>query len=862
MSENLWKIGRVKFFDDNKGFGFVNCWEDQNDYFIHISRVEDGPVTDKDLVVFKIIPSRKKPGTMEATKLSLFSMFEFGIEFLSELFFQYEDEYLRKEIIKRLPVDVSLKLIEKELRDYKSIETEEQYSNFINKANQISSLFEQKALRDGVREIIGAWAHRIADSKYCVKFWLDNIISEIPNFAEIENYFKNANDLARKEILIRIPVEAALMLIEIQLSSFAIIETVEQYNSFKIQIQQIISLLGQKIPKDEIQEIINKLVNSIVNENLRVTLWIDHIISLTPEFSKIENFFLIASNALRIEIFTRLNESEKLSLLLSLINHDRPEQAIDFVLGYLRKKNNLGNYLDLKSKLFDTTYWENISENELITETINYFESSFDQKKLLELFFNGYYPTFSVDYVFQILSELSKAQIETILASKKISVPEIQKMLGTLIRDNCTAEKDSNGVYLSWIYRLAKQTLDENSFGNFDNETIQHLSEELHFIIWEIGQSKVPPLKYIAKFILDNENLQSILKDWISKKRLTKEEAVELLEGNIKQLDKILNRKQFYVIYFHLEALSDFIVEESKILPLIKEDNIWFYKLVRWITGESDVFDFDEFKSLLVYLSPAHQVKFLKKIFWLKHIGKFDLTIEKLNQLTRIDFDIYKLNQEFHPDILLDITVDVVIEAIKSFKTQGKFLFDSDLIKIVIKDVSLNLKHKFEIGGLFEKCKGRYEAKFNWQHNGEISKLDNGWQISFEYDSGLVDEVKKLPHRSYNTQNKNWFVPLNEEKAVYNFAKQFRFLIHKSDGNNYSNNTHLAEWKRTKIPNGIKYCEGRLANNDDQLFKCQFWWCCNEKCFKNCEADHTDLNYKAEPDIKENIYFDNNDLPF
>jgi cold shock CspA family protein len=759
MPDNLWKIGQVKFFNDDKGFGFVNCWDDGQDYFVHISKVYQGPITDNDYAVFKLAHSRNKPGTNEAAELSLLSKFQEAPEFLVEQFQKYQSDSLRKQILRILPVDDSLKIVEQELESIPEITNDEQYSNFKKKERQLNSMFENPVLKDGVQKIIIAWATQIASENFSVKLWLDGFIDEVPDFEEMEDCFHNSNE----------------------------------------------------------------------NE--------------------------------RVEIFYRLEKAERQKLLQDLVKNEEPKKVIDFILEYLRKKNNLGSYVDLKSKLNDSEYWAEKDDYEILKTTFELFENNLAGQKLFELFFGGYLPTFSVSYVLENFKELSQEQIESVFESDKLSVAKIHKLLSLLLNENCLDDFDPKQNYLTWLYSLARQSLKDKSFEKFDRDSVEIISEDSHYIIWEKGLSKNTPIIFFSNYLMNSENIQKSIDSWLIKGSLSKEEIISMLKQNIKQLEKIANRQQFYILFNHLESLSNFEIELSNTSTLIKTENLWFFKLANWISGSSIDFDFEEFKSRLVYLSPEHQIKFLKKIFWLKHTGKFDLTIEKLNQLTRIDFDIYKLNQQFHPDILLDISVDIVIEAIKSFQTQGKFLFDSDLLKIVLKDVSLNLKHKFQIYGLFEKCQGRYEAKFNWQRNGEISKLENGFQISFEYDSSLVAEVKKLPKRSYNTQTRNWFVPLDEEEAVNKFAKEFRFFIHKTDGNNYSNNTHLAEWKRTSIPNGIQFCEGSLSNLNDRLFNKPFWWCCNEKCFKNCEVDHTAENYQAEPD-ENTLKDDYLDMPF
>lgn len=68
--QSITKHGKVKFFDSTKGFGYVNSFDDKRDCFMHISKMLTSSVTEDDIVIFETVNSRKKPGELDAVRIS------------------------------------------------------------------------------------------------------------------------------------------------------------------------------------------------------------------------------------------------------------------------------------------------------------------------------------------------------------------------------------------------------------------------------------------------------------------------------------------------------------------------------------------------------------------------------------------------------------------------------------------------------------------------------------------------------------------------------------------------------------------------------------------------------------------------
>jgi len=61
------KTGQVKFFNDEKGFGFIVDNEDQKEYFVHVSGCND-EIEKEDEVSFELAEGRKGLNAVNVSK--------------------------------------------------------------------------------------------------------------------------------------------------------------------------------------------------------------------------------------------------------------------------------------------------------------------------------------------------------------------------------------------------------------------------------------------------------------------------------------------------------------------------------------------------------------------------------------------------------------------------------------------------------------------------------------------------------------------------------------------------------------------------------------------------------------------------
>lgn len=615
----------------------------------------------------------------------------------------------------------------------------------------------------------------------------------------------------------------------------------DDFNNYNRLLQTIPYNLTD-VDKIKITEAIHNIIAQKCSEEYKVELWLKGIIKeVSFEFVTKYFFDKDTQTEKRISILIKLDADKQFELLKIYSDESNFEKAFELLKGLLKKENSFSYYFELSDVLFDYEFWKDKKGSELIELFTNYVATKSNDEQKYELFLKGYVKNIPLNIVKQKVHQLENEDCKKIFKS----IPENKTFIRDILTEKFALEnKDS----LSWLYDLALEFLDQENFNSFDNKAFNTIEQSEYFKFWEKGKAKIFPKNQIDQILQDKFENYAQIKKWIENNATTTDEITDYLFSYLDKKEFVTDRIVFYKQLNHIKYLLQ--LDESY-LDKIKQIQNDFYTVILWVLNKDNSFNFDLLKQKFIYFAPDEQVRIIRKLFLLKANGQFDLTVEKLNELTRFDLDLYKTNLKFNPDIPIDISTDVVIKALLSYQQNQRFFVESELLTVILNDLKLDKTRRFRLSIYFENCLGRLTAEYDWSRNGEISKVKYGdnkfyFAISFEYDPNLVEAVKSLPGRKWNNETKVWGVPSQYETEVLNFAKEYRFFL-DFEGNNYTNNIHLAEFKRTikhgysevpNIPNGISFCEGRLANKPHEMFKKEFWWCGGQPCFSKCETIH------------------------
>lgn len=624
----------------------------------------------------------------------------------------------------------------------------------------------------------------------------------------------------------------------------------ESYNK----LFQLIPNQIDDVYKKNITQRINELIILKCAYEFKPELWIKGIVEEVP-FESVSKIFL-DENTLTEKLLTILAKLQLVKQFELLKNYSLVydfEKAFALLEELVKRESSTENSFDIKTVLLNHESFRSNKYTDLVKLFSEYANNESSEAQKYSLFIKGYVknvPQLEVLKNTHNLDESDCRQIFINHLSNKVFISEV--LDGITLSGNLSD--------YSWLYRLAGDFLNENDYNSFDIKIYESIERPEYYKLWSSGLAKIFPENYISEFLNDDFENYNQINIWIENKNTTSIEIQEYLFAYLRSQNSITNRITFRK---HLNHIYYLMLLNELYVAKLKHFNNGSYNIILWFLDKATFFDFEQLKLNFIYFAPDEQVRLMKKLFFLKANNEFDFTVEQLNDLTRFDYIFLKNNQNVIDEIQIDISTDVIIKALMSFKHNKRFFFENEILAVVLDDLRLDRSRRFKLVNYFEECLGREIPKFDKSTNGEIRKVnfgENQYYYAISFPTGesvresyrgdysyvyrknpnfddLKEAVKKLPATKWNPADKHWGVPSKYKTHILNFAKEYKFHI-DFDGSELENNVHLVEFKRTDKPNGINFCEGRLANRSDNQFDRVFWWCEGYPCYSKCETIH------------------------
>lgn len=789
---STWQIGTVKFFNQDKGFGFIKSFEEDVDYYFSKETVFDEIPKENETVLYKIREARKKY-IVEAYKVSKLDRFSANLSLLASKFSKLTDIQLRTNIYEKVAkADIVefLGLTEglisdfndnKQIESYLTLKQNLSINTSIDNRSLVENYFDSQIIKYSSPETI--W-----------QLWLQGKLEPIPPIEIIFENFKE--DGLRKIILTRVPLT-----------------------------------IGQQLLREVIK---NEGVYKVLE-----WLW---------------NYLLDAHNVWTEEAQVNINRKE--------FWHDSNEYELFKSIG-----SEYDSSLSIEDKflLHLNCHCFSLKERDL-KENINLLTLPLLKRVLID--------DYSENYVLTILQSFQRKIHENL--DKNLTSESFLKC----IEENLAVSKFLESYKaISEFYR----TIKKNNTNIYKKILLTDFSlnpEWIQILLWKENIGSVP-VSFVSRYIIaSNENVFNEI-NWSSISIKTQE---QILRNCFINFGEIYTSKKFY-LFLKLLIISEGKIKLAEIYNCLEKRSIKFLEFANWLfnhymelklyNGEKLECNYEIIKELIIYLKPEDQIISLKCLLHDAINGKLELKIEMLEEIVRVDYDIYSLARNNNPELSLDLSVEIVIQSILGFHRKGAFLLDSELIDILYKNISTKNNKHLSIKGFFAECPGRAITFKSYASKGIVKAFENngqksltisfgsefcenndfhykGWELYNQNFDGIKEAVKKLPQRSWDPDSKQWLVPFKYSSEVCEFARINDFIIDIGEDLKISNK-HFYRVKRIEKPQEELFCEGRLSNKLDALTGKKFWWCFNSPCHENYKSEDI---YSFASSIEKYTLFD------
>jgi len=443
--------------------------------------------------------------------------------------------------------------------------------------------------------------------------------------------------------------------------------------------------------KEKIKNELNKIIISNCSDGYKPELWLNGNIEEIP-FELISKKFIDEGTRERekVLILSKLVLNQQFELLKKYSTGKRFEQAFVILNAFLKEKNSLGYFSDI---LLEVDFWKDKIGFDLVDLFVNYVSNECNDEEKFELFHKGFLKDIPNEIVFPIIHKLDKNDCIKIFknqAENKIFIKEVLEKkittenlstlvwlyeLGQKFLDNeyfisfdkklfesveqfvniNNQELDKNDcrtifkIYsenkifikdvlekkitdhlsfatLNWIYELTQEFLENENFSSFDRKVFDSIEQSEYFKLWESGKAKIFPQNHVEGFLTDIYEQYSQIENWIKYNATTQEEIIEFLFSYLESQIPVTDRRIFHKQFNHIK----YILKSNDLhLERIKQFQNDFYNIILWFLDIEEKFDFELLKRKFIYFAPDEQIRIIRKIFFLKASGKFELTVEK-----------------------------------------------------------------------------------------------------------------------------------------------------------------------------------------------------------------------------------------
>ena len=517
------RIGRVKFFDSRKGFGFIHDFSEDADIYLGASEVKNA-IRDRDLVVFERRSSPRKRGTDEACDVRRVADFE-GDEQTLLACVTFDSKVWSKEVEKLVPhLDKSAqsRLVEQAIEAWTPLDADSKYGTVVrfhkclNKLKDSAFGVEAETYARRFRTAVAASALPVYKKRLWSAGWDEafDVETVVASFAEEKNpeLLRGLSGVQYRLVVERIVestrgdakavqalLDAALLAMQ---PGYAWARSAPQASSERLR-------LIEKSTQPDRYETALQMVAAAVSPDVLFRLFLDGFSdAFDEEVARLAACDLNRSELLRLLDHKAATENLKLDLLSNYVDRTIPEEesssveGVEWALKQSRKVLATEQADDLEAAVLDRL----------------------SEARQFELWETGASAAYPESHVRSVAGTLERARFARVL--KASAHGTVKDLLDIRLEHALRGEERLDHV--EWLWKLAIEHLAEGESEAFHHKTLDALSSEERFALWGKGWTEQYPehivrervqeltrsqLDRICQLRVENHAARRVLKD-------------------------------------------------------------------------------------------------------------------------------------------------------------------------------------------------------------------------------------------------------------------------------------------------------------------------------------------------------------
>jgi cold shock CspA family protein len=887
LIERLWMVGGVKFFDSEKGFGFIRPLRKQEvggeEVYVHESNVLSRSLSDGDHVAFRSIRSRSKSGSVEAAYVHPVTSFSGNPAVLRELLVadlfsgSRSQRYLHSAALQGLRPREVENYTEEVFEHLDRLQEESVVEILSTLKDRLARAAGDDGIANGPLEIIRQEAGRMAEKGKIKPREQFELFSEglapPPPSDVLDDFLSDESTRRQRSIAQKFSgsqlEKYAIYIVEEAQSEDASDEIRRQFE----RLHRVTT--GATVDEASVQEVKSRVEEALrgaietgrLNPSDAATLWRNGILDTIPPDVLAEASSGMGGSKV-VSSLKRLAPEELLQVAkhrtVALFSENSGPDRAESIAGWLEVLHELVEENPGTEEKPESSDDKPVSSHQralrLVTSTVQEACTAEEKTYLYAHGLLGDLPEHWVkDHVIALPKEIRGQVLDRGQTDESFRDTLLQASIAAVSSEDLPPDEEQSEA--EWIASQVHTYFSGQARVRLVEDLVDATRMETHLKLWENEVVEILPERALSQYF-ENPSEEDIRRaaGWWEDGLLPEEKLSRLLNKYLQGLPSRAHPEIYPSVreaILQLASLEELTDERlGKYEPAIQQ----MARVVLWRKEDGDIPDLETIQSTFVALSLGEQIRTLRRLFYLHATGELSLDIEDIGQLSRLDLDSLRENKFESDQLPAALTPEIAIKTLQKVDREGELLLESERLKIVLHAAQVR-NEKSDLKSLFDQCTKRTEIQFApgpthyKDHGGRrsrgrrgrgsspdgpdqkkvVEKIENGrryFEIHFRYNDYLVQEVKKLPNREYNPDTRIWTVPGSQEgeRAVKNFAQEHTFFLELNDGNHYANNPHLHELEDTYRPRNCHFCEGRHLGQHRKWGR-DFWWCRSGGCF-------------------------------